>query len=128
MEAWDFQSKKLESFAGLLFLPSGIKTGPKQIELVTQLRPYLMKTLLTLCLTLTALTSFAQTRPAAPPPPPPPPNTIPGQNPPPPPTNPAGATNPAVAQPPAGAPGAPGAPGIPAAPGAPSDPGGPAAR
>src|SRR3982750_416209 len=31
-----------------------------------------MKTLLTLCLTCIALTSFAQNRPAAPPPPPPP--------------------------------------------------------
>ena len=117
MEIWNFQSKKGKSFAGLLLVPSGIKTGSKQIELVTQLRPHFMKTLLALFLTLTALTSFAQTRPAAPPPPPPPPNTMPAQNLPP-------AMTPATATNPAGAPGqpatgAPGAPGVPAAPGAP---------
>src|SRR5207237_4576022 len=79
----------------------------------------IMKTLITLCLTCIALTSFAQNRPAAPPPPPPPPNLAPaGQNPPPA-TNPAAPTNPVPATqlPAAGAPAAPGAPGTAVAPG-----------
>ena len=90
----------------------------------------IMKTLITLCLTCIALTSFAQNRPAAPPPPPPPPPNIAptGQNPPPP-SNVGAPANPAApgAQqipPPPGAPAvAPGAPGVPAAPGMSAAPG-----
>src|ERR1043166_7216498 len=98
-----------------------------------------MKTLLTLCLTAVALTSYAQNRPGtqAPPPPPPPPAA---QNPPPV-TNPAAPGNPAapaqqlppVPAAPGGpaaagpaAPGAPAAPGTSVAPGAPGAPGAPA--
>src|SRR3979411_2020969 len=93
--------------------------------------PHLMKTLLSLCLTLVALTAFAQNRPAAPPPPPPPNAPAPaGQNPVLAPTgapgNPAAPVNPNVPAPPppAGMPPA-GAPGVsPAGPaGAPPAPG-----
>jgi biopolymer transport protein ExbB len=57
-----------------------------------------MKTLLTICLSLTALTAFAQNRQAQPPPPPPgPPNaTAPAAQNPPPPVNPAVPANPAA--------------------------------
>jgi biopolymer transport protein ExbB len=97
-----------------------------------------MKILLTICLTLTAVTMFAQNRPAQSPPPPPPNATAPAaQNPPPPPVNPvpgspAVAPSPGAPIPPAGAPGmspagvigaSPGAPGVPGVPGAPAAPG-----
>jgi biopolymer transport protein ExbB len=85
----------------------------QKIMPVTQPWPANMKTLLTLCLSLVALTTFAQQRPAPPPPPPPSAPTAPG-NPPPA----AGQPNPAVpAQP--GAPIPPPAVGMspPAAPG-----------
>jgi biopolymer transport protein ExbB len=65
----------------------------------------IMKTLLTICLSLTALTAFAQNRPAPPPPPPPPNAPAPAaQNPAVPATptapNPTGPTNPAAPIPP----------------------------
>jgi biopolymer transport protein ExbB len=71
-----------------------------------------MKTLLTICLSLTALTAFAQNRPAQPPPPPPPgpPNaTAPAAQNPAPPVNPAVPANPAAPASTAAPPG-PGAP------------------
>src|SRR3954470_36681 len=100
MEIWDFQSKKLKSFAGLLFHRSGIKEGSKQNTAGYSTSAAHMKTLLTLCLTVLAMTAFAQNRPANPPPPPPPPNLQPAvQNPPPPATtNPGAPINPAAAQ------------------------------
>src|SRR5437763_3390253 len=72
METWDFQSKKQKSFAGLRFRRSG-NMGPTQTKAGYSTSAAIMKKLLTLCLTCTALTCFAQNRPAAPPPPPPPP-------------------------------------------------------
>jgi biopolymer transport protein ExbB len=69
-----------------------------------------MKTLLTICLSLIALTAFAQNRPAAPPPPPPNATAPVAQNPAPPvnpavPTNPAIPANPNAPIPPPGPPG-----------------------
>lgn len=69
-----------------------------------------MKTLLTICLSLIALTAFAQTRPAAPPPPPPNATAPAAQNPAPPvnpavPANPAIPANPNAPIPPPGPPG-----------------------
>ena len=86
-----------------------------------------MKTLLTLCLTCTALTAFAQNRPGAQNPPPPPPNLAPGAQNVPPVTNPGAPANPAGVQQLPPAPGAPAAPGAPGATGVPPAPGAPGA-
>jgi biopolymer transport protein ExbB len=88
--------EKVKSFAGLIVYLFGIKSS---FPAGTNETSRIMKTFLTLCLTLIALSAFAQQRPAAPPPPPPPPNAPATAAP----INPAG-------QPNAAAPGQPGAP------------------